>query len=220
MVCAIASHFYVTRVELMGNTMTKVVVIGDWSSALYGTWCIAHNAGKVRWCDGAIRETWESDAAAAIGGTSVRGERATIMSYNVMPLKKHAEITYRVKCVAVENERVFGDVYVTQQTQDLVYRPEGYPFPPECKRQRRNLIQQTLDGPDFMELNSKRSTGSAGVASSRWQKRSKSMGDEPSVVAFNYRNTGNHATAIKRPKVNVRTMPFMINRSPSRGFVS
>lgn len=144
----------------------------------------------------------------------------TIMSYNVMPLKKHAEITYRVKCVAVENERVFGNVYVTQQTQDLVYRPEGYPFPPECRKQRCNLIQQTLDGPDFMELNSKRSTGSTGVVSSRWQKRSKSMGDEPNVVAFNYKNTANRHTAIKRPKVNVRTMPLVINQSPSRRFVS
>ncbi|XP_024876036.1 uncharacterized protein LOC112457311 isoform X1 [Temnothorax curvispinosus] len=122
------------------------------------------------------------------------------MSYNVTPLKKHAEITYRVKCVAVENERVFGDVYVTQQTQNLVNRPEGYPFPPECRRQKRNLIQQTLNGPDFMELN-KRLTGSAGVASSRWQKRSKSMGDEPNVIAFNYKNAGNHNAAIKKPKI-------------------
>jgi len=123
------------------------------------------------------------------------------MSYNVTPLKKHAEITYRVKCVAVENERVFGDVYVTQQTQDLVYRPESYPFPSGCKRRRRNLIQRTLNGPDFMELNSKRSTGSVGVTSSRRQKRFKSMGDEPNVIAFNYKNAENYNTAVKKPKV-------------------
>ncbi|KAL0105831.1 hypothetical protein PUN28_015925 [Cardiocondyla obscurior] len=123
------------------------------------------------------------------------------MSYKVIPLKKHAEIPYRVKCVAVENERVFGDVYVTQQSQNLVCRPEGYPFPRGCRRQRRNLIQQTLNGPDFMELN-KRPTGSTGgVVSSRWQKRSKSMGDEPSVIAFNYKNAGNHNVAIKKPKI-------------------
>ncbi|KAG5330544.1 TBC30 protein, partial [Acromyrmex heyeri] len=119
------------------------------------------------------------------------------MSYNVMPLKKHMEITYRVKCVAVENERVFGDVYITQM-QDLVYRTESYPFPSECKKQKRNLIQQTLNGPNFMELNSKRSTESAAVESSRWQKRSKSMGDEPSIIARNYKD---HDAVIKRPKV-------------------
>lgn len=160
-------------------------------------------AQKCEWCDAGNLRIEHG------GGNrwTLRGERAfsvrEIMSYNVTPLKKHAEITYRVKCVTVENERVFGDVYVTQQTQNFVYRPEDYPFPPGCRRQKRNLIQQTLNGPDFMELN-KRSTGSAGAASSRWQKRSKSMGDEPSVITFNYRNTGNYNTVIKKPKVNVR----------------
>jgi len=117
-----------------------------------------------------------------------------------MPLKKHTEITYRVKCVTVENERVFGDVYITQM-QDLIYRTESYPFPSECRKQKRNLIQQTLDGPNFMELNSKRSTGSAGVKSSRWQKRSKLMGDEPNIIAHNYKDAENHDAVIKRPKV-------------------
>ncbi|XP_011880484.1 PREDICTED: uncharacterized protein LOC105568985 isoform X2 [Vollenhovia emeryi] len=155
--------------------------------------------GKVRRCE-------QCDAGnLRIGhgrGSNVRGEHAftAIMSYNVTPLKKHAEITYRVKCVAVENERVFGDIYVSQQTRNLAYRPESTPFPPGCRRQRRNLIQQTLNGPDFMELN-KRSPGSAGVASSRWQKRSKSMGDEPSVIAFNYKNAKNRNVATKKPKV-------------------
>ncbi|XP_011631316.1 uncharacterized protein LOC105423307 isoform X3 [Pogonomyrmex barbatus] len=122
------------------------------------------------------------------------------MSYNVTPLKKHAQITYSVKCVAVENERVFGDVYIAQQTQDLVYRPKSYPFPSECKRRRRNLIQQTLKEPDFMELNSKQLNGKDNIANSRWQKRSKSMGDEPSMIAFNYKSARNHDT-IKRPKI-------------------
>lgn len=121
-----------------------------------------------------------------------------------MPFKKYAEISYRVKCVAVENERVFGDVYVTQQTQDLARRPNEDPFPAVYKRRRRNLIHQTLKGPDFMELNSKQPTGSVGVASSRWQKRSKSTGDES--IAFNYGNAGNHDAAIKRPKVNASTI--------------
>lgn len=146
--------------------------------------------------------------------TYIYEERAflvTIMSYKVMPLKKHAEITYRVKCVAVENERVFGDVYVTQQTQNLVYQPEGYLFLSEYRRRKRNLIQQTVNGPDFMELN-KRSTGSVSVACSRWQKRSKSMGDEPNAISFNYKNAGNHNATIKKPKASVHAMKFKINR--------
>nr|XP_012216603.1 PREDICTED: LOW QUALITY PROTEIN: uncharacterized protein LOC105668696 [Linepithema humile] len=117
-----------------------------------------------------------------------------IMSYNVMPLKKHEEISYRVKCVTVENERVFGDVYVTQQTRRLDHRSDKDPLPPFYRRRRRNLIQQTLNGPDFMELN-KRSTGND--ASSHRQKRSKSMGDEPSMIAFNYENPD---AVIKKPK--------------------
>jgi hypothetical protein len=138
-----------------------------------------------------------------------------IMSYNVKPLKSYAEISYRVKCVAVENERVFGDVYVTQQTQDLVRWPDGYPLLPVYKRRRSNLIKHTLNGPDFMELNSKRSSGS--IASSRWQKRSKSMGDEPGVMVLNYENIGDRDTIVKRPKVNVRMMQFEINQSPANG---
>jgi len=129
------------------------------------------------------------------------------MSYNVKPLKSHADISYRVKCVAVENERVFGDVYVTQQTQDFVRWPDSYPLLPMYNRRRSNLIKHTLNGPDFMELNSKRPNGS--VASLRWQKRSKSMGDEPGMMVLNYENIGDRDTIVKRPKVNVRTMQLI-----------
>ncbi|KMQ90539.1 tbc1 domain family member 30 [Lasius niger] len=125
-----------------------------------------------------------------------------ITSYNVTPLRKYAEISYRVKCIAVENERVFGDVYVTQQTLDRVCQPDNYAFPSEHRR--RNLIQRTLDGPDFMKLNSKQPTGSAGVARSYWRRRSKSTADEPSMITFNYENADNRDTIAKRPKVNVR----------------
>ncbi|EZA62278.1 TBC1 domain family member [Ooceraea biroi] len=130
------------------------------------------------------------------------------MNYNVKPLKKYAEISYRVKCVTVENERVFGDVYVAQQTRDVVHWPDGYPLPPVYKRRRRNLIKHTLNGPDFMELNSKGPTESAG---SRWQKRSKSMGDEPSMIAFNYENVRvDHDVTVKKPKI----YPSPLQHSP------
>jgi len=142
---------------------------------------------------------------------------AMITSCNVMPLRKYAEISYRVKCVAVENERVFGDVYVTHQTRDPGCQSDDYAFLSEYSRRRRNLIQRTLDGPDFMKLNSKWPARSAAVAKSSWQRRSKSMGDEPSVIPFNYENAGNRDTVAKRPKVNVHTMRFEINRSPRQG---
>ncbi|XP_029665272.1 uncharacterized protein LOC115236750 [Formica exsecta] len=132
---------------------------------------------------------------------NVSGPSAMITSYNVMPLRKYAEISYRVKCVAVENERVFSDVYITHQTRGPVCQPDDYAFPSKYRRRRRNLIQRTLDGPDFMKLNSKRPTGSAGIAKSYWQRRSKSIGDEPSVITFNYENADNHDTVAKRPKI-------------------
>ncbi|CAL7951896.1 unnamed protein product [Xylocopa violacea] len=77
------------------------------------------------------------------------------MSCNVTPLKKYAEISYRVKCVAVENERVFGDVYVTQQTRNLLHCADGYQFPSLYARGKCNLVQRPCEGPDFMELNRK-----------------------------------------------------------------
>lgn len=134
---------------------------------------------------------------------------AMITSCNVMPLRKYAEISYRVKCVMVENERVFGDVYVTHQTRDPICQSEDYALLSEYKRRKRNLIQKTLDGPDFMKLNSKRSTRT--VAKLYWQRRSKSLGDEPSLIPFNCENARNRVT--KRPKVNIRTMRFEIDRS-------
>lgn len=121
-----------------------------------------------------------------------------MIGYNVKPLKRYAEISYRVKCVAVESERVFGDVYVTQQTRDLAYRPDD--IPSIYGRQRRNLIHQTLDGPDFMEMNSKRPTRQ----SSRWKRRSKSAGDVPCTIALNYDDVGDRDVAVRRPKVNRR----------------
>lgn len=135
------------------------------------------------------------------------------MSCNVTPLKKYAEISYRVKCVTVENERVFGDVYVTQQTRELVYCPDGYHLPSVCRKQQRNLIQQTLNGPDLMELNSKRpirnaapirnrSSSSSTAATLNWQKRSKSTGDQPDSLTFNCeKKLQDHDVLVRRPKV-------------------
>lgn len=107
------------------------------------------------------------------------------MGCNVMPLKKYAEISYRVKCVAVENERVFGDVYVTQQTRNLLYCADGYQFPSLYERRRCNLIQKEWKGPDFMELNRKKPIRRGSFvpveAERKRLKRSKSMGDTRNV---------------------------------------
>jgi len=51
-----------------------------------------------------------------------------------------------------------------------------------------------------MEMNSKRPSGN--IASSRWQKRSKSIGDEPRVMVLDYEKIGDRDAIVKRPKVN------------------
>ncbi|CAK9831625.1 TBC1 domain family member 30 [Anthophora retusa] len=108
------------------------------------------------------------------------------MSCNVIPLKKYEEISYRVKCVAVENERVFGDVYVTQQTRNLLYCADGYQFPSLYDRRRCNIIQRTWQGPDFMELNRKKPIRRASFvpvqAGRKKLRRWKSMGDTGKVI--------------------------------------
>ena len=83
------------------------------------------------------------------------------MKYRVMPIAgRELEISYRVKCVAVESERVFGDIVVTRQTSaaDLTTDQGSCP-------KRRNLVQQYLDGPDFLELNRRKDSTAA-----KWQK--------------------------------------------------
>lgn len=108
-----------------------------------------------------------------------------------MPLKKYAEISYRVRCVSVENERVFGDVYVTQQTRNLLYGADGYQFPRLYNRKQCNLIHRAWEGPDFMELNRKKAIRRASVAppkiAARPLRRSKSVGDAGNMVGYEYR---------------------------------
>lgn len=110
------------------------------------------------------------------------------MNCKVIPLKNHSEISYRVKCVAVENERVFGDVFVTHRTRNIDYSPIGYPFSSIRKTKKRNLIEQRLEGPDFMELNKKlpirRGSESVTPAIKRQIRRSKSMEGVPSDRRF------------------------------------
>lgn len=213
---AVGNCFSVTWELNLRETLRATKATGDWSNALYDA-----RRSKFANVTMAMRETWDSND----GGDqwnwytyfqytrNASGPSAMITSYNVTPLRKYAEISYRVKCVAVENERVFSDVYITHQTRDPVCQPDDYAFPSEYRRRRRNLIQRTLDGPDFMKLNSKRPTGSAGIAKSYWQRRSKSIGDEPSVITFNYENADNHDTVAKRPKVNVCTMLLELDQS-------
>ena len=104
------------------------------------------------------------------------------MKCRIMPLGKNSEISYRVKCVSVENERVFGDFFVSHQTQNSEYCPNY--FSPVCKSKKFNLTKKILESPDFMKMNSKpvirrRSTIShlSGSIQKNYQ-RSKSVGDE------------------------------------------
>ncbi|XP_019697803.1 uncharacterized protein LOC105185006 isoform X2 [Harpegnathos saltator] len=120
-------------------------------------------------------------------------------SCNVTPLKKYAGISYRVKYVAVENERVFGHMYVSQQTRDLVEEPNlnMQILAGVYRKRRRNLIQQTLQGPDFMLLNSEQPSEKA----AHRQGHCRSIRDAPNVITFNYENAGKHDVAVRRPKV-------------------
>ncbi|OXU27606.1 hypothetical protein TSAR_013960 [Trichomalopsis sarcophagae] len=68
------------------------------------------------------------------------------MKCQVLPA---AELSYCVKCVAVESERVFGDVVVTR-------RSSAAQLPAAYQRSRQNLVQQYLEGPNFLELNRRR----------------------------------------------------------------
>lgn len=70
------------------------------------------------------------------------------MKCQVLPA---TELSYRVKCVAVESERVFGDVVVT-------HRSSAAALPAAYRRSRQNLVQQYLEGPNFLELNRRRPT--------------------------------------------------------------
>ncbi|XP_024944436.1 uncharacterized protein LOC107271044 isoform X2 [Cephus cinctus] len=69
----------------------------------------------------------------------------------------HPDVSYRVKCVNVESERVFRDISITQQSSNRTQNVDVCEnlFPTARKRSMRNLIRQTFDTPDFMELNKK-----------------------------------------------------------------
>ncbi|XP_051167333.1 uncharacterized protein LOC127285389 isoform X3 [Leptopilina boulardi] len=103
------------------------------------------------------------------------------MKYRIIPLESNSDISYRVKCVSIETERVFGDVLVTNQTQDSVFC-KNY-FPTVWRKKKCNLIEKTLDSPDFMKMNSKPVTRRkstichiSGTVQKNLQ-RSKSVGD-------------------------------------------
>lgn len=87
----------------------------------------------------------------------------------IMPHTPDNELTYRMKCYTVENERLFGDIIVTHQTVGRIYVPENWRGKAVYKRRRRNLTQETLETPDFMALN--RINGSNHWKSSGAQKK-------------------------------------------------
>ncbi|OAD57740.1 TBC1 domain family member 30 [Eufriesea mexicana] len=140
------------------------------------------------------------------------------MSCNVMPLKRYAEISYRVKCVAVENERVFGDVYVTRQTRDLLYSADGYQFPSLYDRRKSNLIQRTWEGPDFMELNRKKPIRRASFVPAKAErkrlKRSKSLNDAKNSLENEC--SGNHIARREIDEWKPKTYPSPLPNPPAK----
>ena len=72
-----------------------------------------------------------------------------------MPGGKNSEISYRVKCILVESERVFGEVIVTQQTRKRLYWVNTCHYPNVSRRRLSNLTKKIFKRPDFMALNSK-----------------------------------------------------------------
>nr|XP_012136115.1 PREDICTED: uncharacterized protein LOC100879104 isoform X1 [Megachile rotundata] len=134
------------------------------------------------------------------------------MSCNVvMPLKKYEEISYRVKCVAVENERVFGDVYVTRQTRNLLYCADGYQFPSLYDKRKCNLFERTWQGPDFLELNRRKPTRRASATpvevTKKCLKRSKSMNDARNSNVDVCNKDVKKETTIKKPKTYPPPLP-------------
>ncbi|KAK2584477.1 hypothetical protein KPH14_006852 [Odynerus spinipes] len=125
-------------------------------------------------------------------------QRSFNMNCKVMPLKNYSEISYRVKCVAVENEKVFGDVFITHQTRDLDYPSLSYPFLTEYKTRKRNLIEHRLEGPDFMEMNKKTVTRRASevttAAIRRQTRRTKSIDETRSIKQFDVSDVKDNTT--------------------------
>ena len=133
------------------------------------------------------------------------------MKCRIMPLEKNTEISYRVKCVSVENERVFGDVFVTQQTQDFEYCANC--FPHVYKKKKFNLISETLESPDFMQMNRKpeiRRRSDFFQVSRSIQKniqRSKSVGDE---VFEELGIKDLESNEVRKQKVKIKLIPTQV----------
>lgn len=212
---AVANCFFVARVKVCGqrNERNWRLIECGLRRAVYRS-CTAKFAGVWRRDAENVRLDRRTIIVIIITIISIVAVVVVAMNCYVKPLKKYAEISYQVKYVTVENERVFGDVYVTQQTRDLAcHLPDASGSRLRSLRRKRNLVQQSLYKPDFMELNSSKSSINR-IASSSSKRRTKSTGDSPSAVAFNYEKAGKADGVIKKPKVNVRATRLKIDWSP------
>ncbi|XP_046613854.1 uncharacterized protein LOC124302108 isoform X2 [Neodiprion virginianus] len=77
---------------------------------------------------------------------------------NCIVRHKDADLSFKMKCVAVESERVFGDLIVTQQNPRFVPQASIYPKDalPAFRNKTRNLAHEVLEAPDFMAMNRRR----------------------------------------------------------------
>lgn len=74
---------------------------------------------------------------------------------NCIVRHKDADLSFQMRCVAVESERVFGEVVVTQQNSRFA-TPRGEDVSPDFKREARNQAHKVLEAPDFMAMNMRR----------------------------------------------------------------
>lgn len=63
-------------------------------------------------------------------------------------------MNYKLKCYTIENEKLFGDVIITQQIPKNLCTVDNWQIPKVHRVQRnQNLTKCTIDTPDFMVIN-------------------------------------------------------------------
>ncbi|XP_034935653.1 uncharacterized protein [Chelonus insularis] len=75
------------------------------------------------------------------------------INHVIMPRDMGGELSYRMKCYCIENEKIFGDLIITHQNMGHFCINELSQVLPECPKKIPNLAQETLETPDFMLLN-------------------------------------------------------------------
>lgn len=77
---------------------------------------------------------------------------------NCIVRHKDVDMSFQLRCVAVERERVFGDMVVTRQTARFIPQAVNHQEDvlPVTKHNARNQAHEVLEAPDFMAMNRRR----------------------------------------------------------------